>query len=65
MGMNQRTTEEVVRNIQYKAELWANTRPRFSFWLLFKVVFLTLRGKRIKRINFFPPYTIELENSIS
>lgn len=63
--MGNKTIEQVVKEIQDRADAWANARPSFTFWLLCKLIYLTLRGRQVKRVNLFPPYHIEFADSVS
>lgn len=46
-----------------RARAWAHgPGPSFPLWLLIKLLWLTLRGKKIARVQLHPPYTITYKN---
>ncbi len=63
--MENKTTEQIVQEIQAQADACANARPSFPFWLLCKLIYLDIRGRKVKRVDLFPPYNIEFADSIS
>ena len=55
------TAEEIVAKINKEAGSLANAHPSISFRALCRWILLILKGKKIKRIELFPPYRIILE----
>lgn len=57
--MQQEKIDLMLRNIQKRADFWANDPgPSFPFWLFLKVLWRILKGEGPVRIQLHPPYSI-------
>lgn len=57
---HRQTIEEIVEEIQRQTDAWVNARPRMPFWLMCKLIWLTVRQKPVKRVQLHPPYKLEM-----